>query len=72
MQPMWMVRAERGRLYDEFLRHGVAALGWTALARLVAAAGSRQALLDMSQGQQLKQQLDEFMPISQIIVARKP
>lgn len=47
MQPMWMVRAERGRLYDEFLRHGVAALGWTALARLVAAAGSRQALLDM-------------------------
>ncbi|MEO7066345.1 MAG: class I SAM-dependent methyltransferase [Rhodanobacter sp.] len=31
-----------------------------------------QALLDMPQGQQLKQQLDEFMPISQIIVARKP
>ncbi len=31
-----------------------------------------QALLDMPQGQQLKQQLDEFMPISEIIVARKP
>lgn len=31
-----------------------------------------QALLDMPQGQQLKQQLDEFMPISQIVVARKP
>ena len=31
-----------------------------------------QALLNMPQGQQLKQQLDEFMPISQIIVARKP
>ncbi len=31
-----------------------------------------QALLDMPQGHQLKQQLDEFMPISEIIVARKP
>ncbi|MEO5830645.1 MAG: class I SAM-dependent methyltransferase [Rhodanobacter sp.] len=31
-----------------------------------------QALLDMPQGQQLKQQLDEFLPISEIIVARKP
>ena len=31
-----------------------------------------QAPLDTPQGQQLKQQLDEFMPISQIIVARKP
>ena len=31
-----------------------------------------QALLDMPQGAQLKQQLDEFMPISQIVVARKP
>ena len=31
-----------------------------------------QALLDMPQGQQLKQRLDEFMPISQIIVAYKP
>ena len=31
-----------------------------------------QALLEMPQGQQLKQQLDEFMPISEIIVARKP
>lgn len=31
-----------------------------------------QALLDMPQGHRLKQQLDEFMPISQIIVARKP
>ena len=31
-----------------------------------------QALLDMPQGQQLKRQLDEFMPISEIIVARKP
>ncbi|UJJ59402.1 class I SAM-dependent methyltransferase [Rhodanobacter denitrificans] len=31
-----------------------------------------QALLDMPQGRRLKQQLDEFMPISQIIVARKP
>ena len=31
-----------------------------------------QALLDMPQGHRLKRQLDEFMPISQIIVARKP
>lgn len=31
-----------------------------------------QALLDTPRGQQLKRQLDEFMPISQIIVARKP
>lgn len=31
-----------------------------------------QALLEMPQGSQLKQKLDEFMPISQIIVARKP
>ncbi|KZC25017.1 methyltransferase [Rhodanobacter thiooxydans] len=31
-----------------------------------------QALLEMPQGPQLKQQLDEFMPISQIVVARKP
>ncbi|WEN16200.1 class I SAM-dependent methyltransferase [Rhodanobacter sp. AS-Z3] len=31
-----------------------------------------QALLDMPQGQQLKRQLDDFMPISEIIVARKP
>lgn len=31
-----------------------------------------RALLEMPQGQQLKQQLDEFMPISQIIVAYKP
>ena len=43
---MWMVRAERGRLYDDFLRHGVAALGWTALARLVATVDSRRALLE--------------------------
>lgn len=31
-----------------------------------------QSLLDTPQGLQLKRQLDEFMPISQIIVARKP
>ncbi|RCS28785.1 class I SAM-dependent methyltransferase [Rhodanobacter denitrificans] len=31
-----------------------------------------RALLEMPQGQQLKQQLDQFMPISQVIVARKP
>ena len=31
-----------------------------------------QALRDMLQGQQLKQQLDKFIPIRQIILARKP
>ena len=31
-----------------------------------------RAVLEMPQGLQLKQQLDQFMPISQIIVARKP
>lgn len=46
MITMWMVRAERGRLYDAFREHGVAALGWTRLAPLVAQAGSREALIE--------------------------
>lgn len=46
MQPTWRVRTGRGRLYDEFIRHGVAALGWSTAARFVAAAPSRRALPD--------------------------
>ncbi|HZX80882.1 MAG TPA: hypothetical protein VFE72_08035 [Lysobacter sp.] len=42
----WMVRAEGGRLYEAFRRHGVAALGWVAPARLLAGADSRRALLE--------------------------
>jgi restriction system protein len=44
---MWMVRAERGRLYDAFLEHGVVALGWTRLAPMVLEAPSRDALVAM-------------------------
>lgn len=42
---MWMVRAERGRLYDEFRQRGVVALGWTRLAPIVLDAASRDALI---------------------------
>lgn len=49
MVTMWMVRAEGGRLYEDFRRLGVAALGWTTLAPLVHRAGSREALIDMYQ-----------------------
>jgi restriction system protein len=43
---MWMVRAERGRLYDEFRERGVVALGWTRLAPIVLDIASRDALVD--------------------------
>jgi restriction system protein len=43
---MWMVRAERGRLYDEFRGRGVVALGWSRLAPIVLGAASRDALID--------------------------
>lgn len=43
---MWMVRAERGRLYDAFRQRGVVALGWTRLAPIVFDVASRDALVD--------------------------
>jgi restriction system protein len=43
---MWMVRAERGRLYDAFLEHGVVALGWSRLAPIVLDAPGREALVE--------------------------
>ena len=43
---MWMVRAERGRLYGEFRERGVVALGWTRLAPIVLDIASREALID--------------------------
>lgn len=43
---MWMVRAERGRLYDAFRGEGVVSLGWTRLAPIVLDIESRDALID--------------------------
>lgn len=42
---MWMVRAERGRLYDAFRQRGVVSLGWTRLAPIVLDVASRDALV---------------------------
>jgi restriction system protein len=43
---MWMVRAERGRLYEDFRARGVVALGWSRLAPIVLDIESRDALVD--------------------------
>ncbi len=43
---MWMVRAERGRLYEDFRTRSVVALGWTRLAPIVLGAAGRDALVD--------------------------
>ena len=46
MLRMWMVRAQRGRLYEAFVTRGVVALGWTRLAPIVLDIQSRDALVD--------------------------
>lgn len=43
---MWMVRAERGRLYEAFRERSVVALGWTRLAPIVMTMPSREALME--------------------------
>lgn len=45
MTRMWMVRADRGRLYDAFRSRRVVALGWSRLAPIVLDMPSREALI---------------------------
>jgi restriction system protein len=47
MARMWMIRAEGGRLYEEFRERGVAAIGWWQLAELARPGMSRQQLIDI-------------------------
>lgn len=46
MKPMWMVRADGGRLIEAFRARHVVALGWTRLAPIVLAMDRREALID--------------------------
>jgi len=47
MNKTWMIRAEGGRLYEEFRERGIAAIGWTQLAPLAKVGMTRKALIDL-------------------------
>jgi restriction system protein len=49
MTQMWMIRADGGSLYDEFRDRGIAAIGWSDLAKHEISGLSRQQLTQLNQ-----------------------
>lgn len=45
MPTMWMIRGDRGRLYDDFRERNLAAIGWAQLAAMAKPGVSRAALI---------------------------